>query len=120
MIEKLGKYEIVEKIGGGGFGTVYRGRDPFIKRTVAVKTCQSDDEEIKKRFFREAELSGNLHHRNITTIYDFGVQDGIPYIVQEYLTGEDLDKVIQRSEVIPLRRKLPGLHDICDVLCCAR
>jgi eukaryotic-like serine/threonine-protein kinase len=116
MIEKLGKYEIVEKIGVGGFGTVYRGRDPFIKRTVAVKTCQSDDDEIKKRFFREAELSGNLHHRNITTIYDFGVQDGIPYIVQEYLTGEDLDKMIKRGDVIPLRRKLEILQDICDGL----
>ena len=116
MIEKLGKYEIVEKIGVGGFGTVYRGRDPFIKRTVAVKTCQSDDEEIKKRFFREAELSGNLHHRNITTIYDFGVQDGIPYIVQEYLTGEDLDKMIKRGEVIPLRRRVEILQDICDGL----
>ncbi len=116
MIEKLGKYEIVEKIGVGGFGTVYRGRDPFIKRTVAVKTCQSDDDEIKKRFFREAELSGNLHHRNITTIYDFGVQDGIPYIVQEYLTGEDLDKFIKRGEVIPVKRKLEILQDICDGL----
>jgi len=116
MIEKLGKYEIVEKIGVGGFGTVYRGRDPFIKRTVAVKTCQSDEDEIKKRFFREAELSGNLHHRNITTIYDFGVQDGIPYIVQEYLTGEDLDKIIKRGEVIPLRRRVEILQDICDGL----
>ncbi len=116
MIEKLGKYEIVEKIGVGGFGTVYRGRDPFIKRTVAVKTCQSDDDEIKKRFFREAELSGNLHHRNITTIYDFGVQDGIPYIVQEYLTGEDLDKMIKRGDVIPLARKLEILMDICEGL----
>ncbi|HET9794052.1 MAG TPA: protein kinase [Thermoanaerobaculia bacterium] len=116
MIEKLGKYEIVEKIGVGGFGTVYRGRDPFIKRTVAVKTCQSEDEEIKKRFFREAELSGNLHHRNITTIYDFGVQDGIPYIVQEYLTGEDLDKMIKRGDVIPLARKLEILMDVCEGL----
>ena len=116
MIEKLGKYEIVEKIGVGGFGTVYRGRDPFIKRTVAVKTCQSEDEEIKKRFFREAELSGNLHHRNITTIYDFGVQDGIPYIVQEYLTGEDLDKMIKRGDVIPLSRRLEILMDVCEGL----
>jgi serine/threonine-protein kinase len=116
MIEKLGKYEIVEKIGVGGFGTVYRGRDPFIKRTVAVKTCQSEDEEIKKRFFREAELSGNLHHRNITTIYDFGVQDGIPYIVQEYLTGEYLDKMIKRGDAIPLARKLEILMDVCEGL----
>ncbi len=116
MIEKLGKYEIVEKIGVGGFGTVYRGRDPFIKRTVAVKTCLSEDEEIKKRFFREAELSGNLHHRNITTIYDFGVQDGVPYIVQEYLTGEDLDKMIKRGDLIPLSRKIEILMDVCEGL----
>ena len=78
MLDKIGKYEISEQIGVGGFGAVYRGRDPFIKRTVAIKTCQVNDEEIKNRFFREAELAGNLHHRNITTIYDFGVENGIP------------------------------------------
>jgi serine/threonine-protein kinase len=116
MIEKIGKYEVVEKIGVGGFGTVYRGRDPFIKRTVAIKTCQSEDEEIKKRFFREAELSGNLHHRNITTIYDFGVEEGIPFIVQEYLTGEDLDRMIKRGGFIPLSRKIEILVDLCDGL----
>jgi serine/threonine protein kinase len=116
MIEKIGKYEIAEKIGVGGFGTVYRGRDPFIKRTVAIKTCQSDDEEIKKRFFREAEFSGNLHHRNITTIYDFGVDEGIPFIVQEYLTGEDLDKAIKRGESLSLERKLQILIDVADGL----
>lgn len=116
MIEKIGKYEIVEKIGVGGFGIVYKGRDPFIKRTVAIKTCQSEDEEIKKRFFREAELSGNLQHRNITTIYDFGVEEGIPFIVQEYLTGEDLDKMIKRGEFIPLARKIEILLGICEGL----
>jgi serine/threonine protein kinase len=116
MIEKIGKYEVVEKIGVGGFGTVYKGRDPFIKRTVAIKTCQSDDEEIKKRFFREAELSGNLHHRNITTIYDFGVEAGIPFIVQEYLTGEDLDKKIKRGEFTPVTRKIEILMDIAEGL----
>ncbi len=117
MLTQVGKYQIIEKIGVGGFGTVYKGRDPFIKRSVAIKTCQSEDEEIKKRFFREAEFAGNLHHRNVTTIYDFGVtDDGTPYIVQEFLTGDDLDKAIKRKEPLTLARKLQILIDVCDGL----
>jgi len=114
--EKIGKYEITGKIGAGGFGAVYRGRDPYIKRTVAVKTCQLNDEEIKSRFFREAELAGNLHHRHITTIYDFGVENGIPYIVQEFLSGEDLDKKVKRAEPLPIARKVEILFAIADGL----
>jgi serine/threonine protein kinase len=116
MLDKIGKYEVSEQIGVGGFGAVYRGRDPFIKRAVAIKTCQVNDEEIKHRFFREAELAGNLHHRNITTIYDFGVENGIPYIVQEFLTGEDLDKKIKRGDPIPVARKIEILMAIADGL----
>jgi serine/threonine-protein kinase len=116
MLDKIGKYEVSEQIGVGGFGAVYRGRDPFIKRTVAIKTCQVNDDEIKHRFFREAELAGNLHHRHITTIYDFGVENGIPYIVQEFLTGEDLDKKIKRGEPIPVTRKIEYLMSIADGL----
>ena len=117
MLTQVGKYEIIEKIGVGGFGTVYKGRDPFIKRAVAIKTCQSEEEEIKKRFFREAEFAGNLHHRNVTTIYDFGVtDDGTPYIVQEFLTGDDLDKAIKRKQPLTLARKLQILIDVCDGL----
>jgi serine/threonine protein kinase len=116
MLDKIGKYEISEQIGVGGFGAVYRGRDPFIKRNVAVKTCQVNDDEIKHRFFREAELAGNLHHKNITTIYDFGVENGIPYIVQEFLTGEDLDKKIKRGDPIPVSRKIEILMAIAEGL----
>src|SRR5215468_4179352 len=117
MLTQVGKYQIVEKIGVGGFGSVYKGRDPFIKRLVAIKTCQSDEEEIKKRFFREAEFAGNLQHRNITTIYDFGVtDDGVPYIVQEFLTGEDLDKKIKRRDPMPLSLKVKILLDVCEGL----
>jgi serine/threonine protein kinase len=117
MLTQVGKYLIEEKVGVGGFGTVYKGRDPFIKRAVAIKTCQSADEEIKKRFFREAEFAGNLHHRNITTIYDFGLtDDGTPYIVQEFLTGEDLDKLARKRDPMPLKRKLAILVDVCEGL----
>ena len=117
MLAKVGKYEIIEKIGVGGFGTVYKGRDPYIKRTVAIKTCQSDEDELRKRFFREAEFAGNLHHRNITTIYDFGVaDDGLPYIVQEFLTGEDLDRKVKRKDDLPLAWRVRVLADICEGL----
>ena len=116
MSKTIGKYEISEQIGVGGFGAVFRGRDPFIKRTVAIKTCQLNDEEIKNRFFREAELAGNLHHRNITTIYDFGVEEGIPYIVQEFLTGDDLDKIVKRGDPLTVQRKVEILMGIADGL----
>ena len=86
-MQKAGKYEIVRRIGAGGFGVVYEGRDPFIKRRVAIKACTTEDDEIRQRFYREVEIAGNLQHKNIVTIHDFGIEDGIPYLVQEYLTG---------------------------------
>jgi TonB family protein len=97
-MEQIGKYAIVGQIGTGGFGVVYEGRDPFLKRRVAIKTCSSEESDIRDRFFREAEIAGNLQHRNIVTVHDFGIQDGVPYLVQEYLTGEDLDRVVARRD----------------------
>ena len=73
-MEKAGKYEVVRKIGIGGFGIVYEGFDPFIKRRVAIKACTTEDDEIRPRFYSEAEIAGNLQHRNITTVHDFGVR----------------------------------------------
>ncbi|QQR72808.1 MAG: serine/threonine protein kinase [Holophagales bacterium] len=105
-MQSIGKYQILEKIGVGGFGIVYKGYDPFIKRHVAVKTCTSDDEDTRQRFYREAEIAGNLQHRNIVTVYDFGVQEGIPYLVQEYLSGEDLDHKIKRRDFLAFPQKL--------------
>jgi hypothetical protein len=105
-MQQIGKFAIVGQIGTGGFGVVYEGRDPFLKRRVAIKTCSSEEPEIRDRFFREAEIAGNLHHRNIVTVHDFGVQDGIPYLVQEYLSGEDLDRLIARREAVPASRRV--------------
>ncbi len=112
MIERFGKYEVLEKIAAGGFGEVYRGYDPVIKRNLAIKTCTANDETTRRRFELEAEISGNLHHRNIITIYDFGVQDDVPYLVEELLTGEDLDDKIKRGDPIPYAERMLYLQQI--------
>ncbi len=110
--ESIGKYEVLEKIGVGGFGTVFKAYDPHIKRFVAIKTCTTDDEEVRHRFFQEAEIAGNLQHRNIVTVYDFGLQDEVPYLIQEYLTGEDLDRKIKRQEGVSFAERILYLVQI--------
>lgn len=113
---KIGKYEILERIGQGGFGLVYKARDPFIKRLVAVKICTSSDETLRKRFLREAEIAGNLHHRNIVTVFEFGYDDAGPFLIQEYLPGDDLDRKIKRREPLPLVERLRYLLQIARAL----
>jgi serine/threonine protein kinase len=110
--KKIGKYDLVSKIGGGGFGTVYEGFDPLIQRKVAIKTCEVGTPEIRARTFQEAQLAGRLQHPNITTIYEFGIEDDVPYIVQEFLTGTDLDKVITSGAPLPIGEKVKILLGI--------
>ncbi len=112
----IGKYEILEQIGAGGFGAVYKARDPILKRLVAVKLCTAEDEDLRKRFYREAEISGNLHDPNIVTVFDSGVEDGAPYLIQEYLGGEDLDRVIRRGDDIPKHERLECLMQVAKGL----
>jgi len=109
---KIGKYEVLERIGQGGFGLVYKARDPFIKRLVAVKVCTSADETLKKRFLREGEIAGNLHHRSIVTIFELGHDAAGPFLVQEYLPGEDLDAKIRRRDDLSLAVKVRYLLQI--------
>ncbi len=115
-MDQIGKYEVIDKIGSGGFAVVYRGRDPFIKRPVAIKVCYSRDEETRKRFHREAEIAGRLVHRNITAVYDFGLHEQMPYLVEEYLPGEDLAHMISRHEPETLEEKLDVLLQIASGL----
>jgi len=96
---RIGKYEIAEQIGVGGFGIVYKAWDPFIQRWVAVKSCNATDSEVTQRFFREAQLAGALQHPNITLIFDFGMDGKTPYFVQEFLSGTDLDEVIETRKL---------------------
>jgi eukaryotic-like serine/threonine-protein kinase len=90
---RLGRFEIVERIGAGGMGEVYRARDERLKRNVAIKvltdSCASDPERLT-RFEREAQSASALNHPNIVAIYDVGSHEGFPYIVSELLEGATL------------------------------
>lgn len=115
-MDQIGKYEVLDKIGSGGFAVVYKGYDPFIKRPVAIKVCYSRDDETRKRFHREAEIAGRLVHRNITAVYDFGLHEQMPFLVEEYLPGEDLAHMIRRREPETLDEKIDVLLQIADGL----
>jgi len=108
--KRIGKFDVIEKLGQGSFGTVYRGRDPDLKRDVAIKVCSIDDEGLRKRFLREAEISGNLQHKNIVTIFAFGYEQETPYLVQEFLPGEDLRELIRRKAPLASKDKIDYLE----------
>ncbi len=90
--KKMGKYELLEIIGRGGMGLVYLGYDPFANRKVAIKVSVTGDQEdeitvqlYRRMFFNEAHMAGLLHHPNIISVYDAGVEGDYPYIVMEYV-----------------------------------
>jgi Tol biopolymer transport system component len=94
---RLGPYEILAAVGAGGMGEVYRARDTRLGRDVAVKillTQLSFDPDLHERFLREAKCVSALQHPNICVLYDIGSQDGIDFIVMEYIAGQTLDKSI--------------------------
>ena len=111
----IGKYEIAERVGVGGFGVVYKAWDPYIQRWVALKMCAASDDETTQRFFREAQLAGALQHPNITLIYDFGIESGTPYFVQEFLSGADLDDVFDHHR-LSLESIIAILLQVCNGL----
>ncbi len=113
----IGRYEVLERIGGGGFGEVFRARDPALKRLVAIKTCRFSSPELCERFAREAEIAARLDHPNVTVVYDVGaIADPrlgtVPYLVQELLAGEDLSRVIAAERPMPLARRLDVLIQV--------
>ena len=118
----LGRYEILDELGRGAMGIVYKGEDPKIHRTVAIKTVRLSEfdedslDEMKERFFREAESAGLLTHPNIVTIYDAGEEHDLAYIAMEFLKGEDLEGFIKREELFPLRDTLSIIAQVADAL----
>ena len=120
----LGRYQVEQELGQGAMGIVYLGKDPKINRQVAIKTMALSDEfdedelqEVKERFFREAESAGRLNHPNIVSIYDAGEEHDLAYIAMELLKGKDLEDYVKFSNLLPLDKVLniaikcaEGLH----------
>lgn len=101
MIGKmLGHYQVLEKLGEGGMGVVYKARDTHLDRSVAIKILPAgkvSDPQRKARFVQEAKAASALNHPNIITIHDVASQEGRDFIVMEYVAGKTLDEIIPRK-----------------------
>ena len=118
---QLGRYEIVEELGRGAMGIVYKARDPLIDRIVALKTIALDlsgdeAEAFEQRFYREAKSAGRLNHSSIVTIYDVGKSGGVAYIAMEYLQGQSLRDILDSGVVIPVERIADIIAQVADGL----
>src|ERR1700731_389397 len=115
---RLGPYEILTAIGAGGMGEVYKARDTRLDRIVAIKvlpTHLADRSELRERFEREAKTIASLNHPHICTLYDTGHQDGIDYLVMEYLEGETLAQRLLKG-ALPMQQVLQYAIEIADAL----
>jgi tetratricopeptide (TPR) repeat protein len=118
-MQSIGRYQLLEKLGQGGMGVVYRARDTLLERIVAVKVISApidQNAELRERFFREARSAGKLSHKNIITIHDLGEHEGQPYLAMEYLEGQDLLARMAAPQRISLRRKVEIATEICEGL----
>ena len=118
-IKRIGKYDIIEVLGRGGMGVVYRAVDKQIGREVAVKTLTqgvAGDKEMLARFYEEGRKTGRLNHPHIVTVYDLGEDNGTPYIVMERVEGDPLDKIIARDMPLSMMDRLRILEETCSAL----
>ena len=118
----IDRYQILERIGRGAMGVVYRATDDKLGRTVAIKVMAADLEslpETRARFEREAKIGGQLLHRNVTTVFDLGEWDGRLYIVMEFLQGEPLNVFLEQPGGVPLEVKLDLMVQLCEGLSAA-
>jgi hypothetical protein len=121
--QTIGRYEIIRPIGKGAMGEVFLGRDPHINRLTAIKTLHFEDtfaeediEQIKAKFFREAESAGALSHPHIVTIYDAGEAGPSAYIAMEFLEGSTLLRFARRKYLLPLRRLIHYMIQVAEAL----
>jgi eukaryotic-like serine/threonine-protein kinase len=119
MLEQIGKYKILEKIGEGAMGEVYKAHDPVLNRFVAVKTISAElgaDDTLRKRFEREAQSAARLNHPNIITVFDYGEEQGKIFMAMELLDGSDLKQAIARRAPLSLDEKLSVVDQIAEGL----
>jgi len=116
---KIGRYDIIELVGRGGMGVLYRAHDSMLERDVALKMMLVDftlDPAARGRFEREAKAVARLQHRNVVTIHELGEAEGTPYIVMEFLGGRDLDSILKHETPLTLVQKLDIVIQLCDGL----
>ncbi len=118
----IGRYEIVEELGRGAMGSVFKARDPAVGRIVALKTIHStalegaQSEEYRARFYREARASGVLAHPGIVPVFDVGEHEGAPFLVMEFVAGRTLADVIKKGERYNLDRVCEIGQQLADAL----
>lgn len=119
----LGRYEILEELGRGAMGIVYKGRDPKLNRVTAIKTIRFTDDfdeeqaaKIREQFYREAEVVAKLSHPNIVTIFDVGEDLDLSYLAMEYLEGESLEGFARKDNLMPIRKGIDVTAQVCDAL----
>jgi serine/threonine protein kinase len=121
-LTKAGRYEIVRELGRGSMGIVYQGFDPVIGRTVAIKTmltqglAPEEYREFRARFQREAQAAGVLSHPNIVNVFDYGEDNGILYLIMEYLEGKSLEKLVEGKKILPIETIIPMCEQVCGAL----
>ncbi|MEI7027208.1 Stk1 family PASTA domain-containing Ser/Thr kinase [Paenibacillus sp. y28] len=114
-----GRYEILERVGGGGMAIVYKGHDMLLHRKVAVKVLRQQyvhDEEFIRRFRREAQSAASLSHPNVVSIYDVGQEEDVHYIVMEYIEGKTLNDLIKERAPLQVDEAVHIAAQICDAL----
>lgn len=117
--EIAGRYQIIERIGGGGMALVYKAQDLLLNRFVAVKVLRQqfvNDEEFIRRFRREAQSAASLSHPNVVSIYDVGEEDETHYIVMEYVEGQNLNEIIKDRAPLQVDEAVRIASQICDAL----
>ena len=120
QITQVGCYKVLEKVGKGGMGVLYRGFDPVLDREVAIKLMladfSDDAEQMRPRFYREARAAAKLNHRNIVTIFEFAEESNTPYIVMEFLRGTPLGSRMGSQPPLSLDDKLNIVAQLCEGL----
>ncbi len=123
LVAKAGRYEIIDEVGRGAMGVVYKAVDPVIGRTVAVKTIRLSEvgtglsrPELLSRFQTEARAAGLLTHPNIVVVYDAGEENGLYYITMELVEGKSVQALLDEGQKFSLPRVLRIMEQTCSAL----
>ena len=123
MPQTIGRYQVLDSIGYGAMGAVYKAFDPLIKRTLAIKTIRLDIprqspqyRSFIDRFYHEARISGTLSHPNIVTLFDIGEEGGLPYLAMEFVEGETISSIVERGERFPPEKVIALVSQIASAV----